>query len=90
MSDNRTAEIRLFGAFRKHFPDGYLTIDMPTSLTAGQLRELLTERLTRIKGQDLAQLVSESALADDIHLLKDTELVDGTSLLALLPPVCGG
>ncbi len=84
-------EIKLFGAFRKYVPTGKIILQIKDISTVKLLKEKVQEKLLEqsleYKGQNL---VFESALATETEILRDEELVDGKTSLALLPPVCGG
>lgn len=76
--------MRLFGAFRKYGES--LTFAVPKGATPETVKERLTEKL----GNGAAQLVRDSAIANEDEIMSDDAVLNGSCSLAILPPVCGG
>lgn len=84
-------EIKLFGAFRKYVPSGYLKIQAMDNLTVIEIKEIIKMTLQKqIPGFSEVDLISESALATETEVLSEDMIIDLGHHLALLPPVCGG
>lgn len=76
--------VKLFGAFRKCgeticvvLNTGASVLDVKTSLAAKM-------------GGDEAALVQDSALANDNEIISGESIFNEDTMLAILPPVCGG
>jgi molybdopterin converting factor small subunit len=84
-------KVKFFGAFRKYIPDGESEIEIAGTVTSREFREILQAHLkSNIAGFDNLTLLKESAIANEDRVLTDIDLIDGSSLVAILPPVCGG
>jgi len=76
--------LRLFGSFRRH--GDTIGLSLPPGGTAAQVKE----RLARILPPEDAGLVRESVLADEHEIIGDDAVLSRDTVLAILPPVCGG
>lgn len=85
-------ELRLFGAFRKYDRgQPVVFLEVAAGATGADVKQSLCKYLAQeFEDFDEAELVTESALANDKRVLLDEEFVDGLGRLAILPPVCGG
>lgn len=95
MSDSAQAaliqlDIKLFGAFRK-FQNEPVVLSLPTGSTVAAVKHALWETLQTLKpGVADASLLASSALASAQTVLADTDTLNNSQSLAILPPVCGG
>lgn len=95
MSQLRIVRIKLFGIFRTMSPNSEVEIHVPLRAPVSELKMEL-ERHWEGKSfcGDLKSLLSRSVFADEVRVLGNSEVFDpqkaGTSVLSLLPPVCGG
>ena len=80
--DEITIQVTFFGAFRK-FGKG-LNFSVPAGSTVATIKNTLQEQLN---GEGL---VSESVLANDNAILRDSDVLRENAKLSVLPPVCGG
>ena len=86
-----TVKVKFFGAFRKYIPTGESNIDIGRDVTAREFKDILKDYLdNNIAGFHERTLLDESAIATEDRILTDTDIIDGRSLVAVLPPVCGG
>lgn len=79
-----TVSMRLFGAFRKF--GEHISFTAPSGSGVEDVKRLLAEVLTEAD----AQLIQDSALANDDEVLDAREVFTQDCRLAILPPVCGG
>lgn len=83
--------VRLFGAFKKHVPSGFIEISVDSPCTVKELKSKVHEYLkSQVPTYAESLLVFESALATDSEILNDENLSLKAENYALLPPVCGG
>lgn len=94
MTNLKTIEIQLFGAFRDFDETGKLTIDVRNHSSVEEIKFAILKSLKKIErpGVNVEELLKFSVLATEEELLKENELVDLELIkqLAILPPVCGG
>ena len=85
-------EIRLFGAFRKYESQCMpLRISINKPATIAKIKKALAEKFHEmVLNFSDAQLITDSAMADDYRILPLEEIVDRSCVLSILPPVCGG
>lgn len=74
--------IRFWGAFRK-FGES-VDVTLPAGSTVLSLKEELREKL------DGFGLVSDSVVANDSSILRESDVLQDDITLSILPPVCGG
>ena len=87
----KKVKVKFFGAFRKYIPQGESDIDIGTDVNAKEFKRILLNYLeTNVQGFVERTLVEESAIANEDRILTDTDMIDGRTLVAILPPVCGG
>ena len=77
-------KVRLFGSLRSRTPEPLLSLSLRAGARVSDLLAALGEKLPE------ASELSVSAVADESRVLLGDELVRDKSLLAVLPPVCGG
>ena len=86
-------DIKLFGAFRT-CQNAPVTLHMPAGATAATVKTALSEALQQCNAgmtQDtLSSLIASSALATAQAVLTDSDTLNHSQSLAILPPVCGG
>jgi molybdopterin converting factor small subunit len=88
-------QVKLFGAFRKFAVPGdsvqAVTLELLGPTSVQDLREHLALKLASLgTGFDDRCLVAESAFANEESVLDEQTLINGDTVLAILPPVCGG
>jgi molybdopterin converting factor small subunit len=88
MMEYSAVAVVMYGIFTESFGARTVRVDLVLPCSVAALKEALSQRLSAT--QDIAALLSQSVLADDTNILSDRDVVDGTRVLALLPPVCGG
>lgn len=90
MSSQIYLSIKMFGAFRKYHPD-ILTIEVGQGTTAHSIKSAIA---TALRAANPAfrdnELIDKSALADNVRVFKEDDLITASCSLAILPPVCGG
>ncbi len=79
-----TLTIKCFGAFRQ-FGD-IITIDTPNNSSVSQVREALVRHI----GLEHKPLVEDAVLANDSEILTEAAIIESSTKLSILPPVCGG
>ncbi len=77
-----TISMKFFGGFRKCGESIDFTV--PTGATVEIVKEKLKEKLGGYS------LISDSVLANDSKILRDSDILDSDVELSILPPVCGG
>ena len=80
--------IRMFGAF-KRYRQGNLLIAVDAGSSISVVKSKIVSELLKSGPVD-TDLVNKSVLADSVQILKESEIVCDDSILAILPPVCGG
>lgn len=88
MTEQITLTVRMFGAFKK-YRQGNLTMTMPFGSSISEVKSKLVNELQKSHPVD-ADLVNKSVIADSTKVLRESEIVLEDSILAILPPVCGG
>ncbi len=84
-------QVQLFGAFRDLHPSGRCEIDFQEGQTAEQVKtSVLRSIQTSNSKVDLEALIKVSAIGSEDKVYNDDELITGFTMLAILPPVCGG
>jgi len=89
-------QVKLFGAFRKFAESGgggvqLVTLELLKPTSIHDLREHLAVKLESLgTGFNDRSLVAESAFANEDTVLEDQVLINSDTVLAILPPVCGG
>ena len=84
-------KIRLFGTFRKWSESGEVELDIPLQATVSDLKSVIEQELKKNpRTSDLSDIVFRSVLADEHRILKDSEGIEDSVTLSILPPVCGG
>jgi molybdopterin converting factor small subunit len=76
--------VRLFGAFRKYGES--VTFRVPSGTSVQGVKERLGSEL----GISDTALIHDSAIANDDEIVGGNAVFARDSLLAILPPVCGG
>ncbi len=79
-----TIKIQCFGALRAISDN--ITVSTPPQPTAKTVKQAII----RVIGTTHQPLIDSSVLATDTKVLQDTEVIDNTQHLSILPPVCGG
>lgn len=79
-----SVQINYFGAFRQ-FGDGQ-TIDLPAGSTINDLKSIFADKLGKLH----ATLVQESVFANESEILIGDFVLENSTILSVLPPVCGG
>ncbi len=91
--------VKLFGAFRKFAVPGVqaeeqtqaIILELAQPTAVNELREHLALKLASLgTGFNDRGLIAESAFADENSVLEDQTVISGDTVLAILPPVCGG
>lgn len=86
----KNIKIKLFGPFRKYVECGEMSIELPNEINVKKFKDLLCIELKKINNDfNDHQLIRDSAVATEARILTLEENVSG-SVLAVLPPVCGG
>lgn len=84
-------ELRLFGAFRRYSDSPSIRLEVPPGLTVAELKNYIARHLVELRPNlGNADLVFDSALANEREVMADETRVTGSCTLAILPPVCGG
>jgi len=83
-ADSISLTVRLFGAFRRYGTTAQVTVP------AGSTALAIKQKLAEVLGAGAADLVRDSALANDNTVIDDAAVVTPGAALAILPPVCGG
>ena len=78
-------EVKLFAAARQYHGDDSILLELPTSVTVGELRSMLAEH-----SPQLVSLLSTSMIAVDHQYAADDQEIAPSSEVALIPPVSGG
>lgn len=82
-------EIKLFGQLKEYFETSGIEMELPEAPL--RVRELKAELLRQPGTSEMRRaLVADSALASETQVLRDEDLIGGTGVYLLLPPVCGG
>jgi molybdopterin converting factor small subunit len=84
MKEEIAITIRLFGAFRAYGES--VTFRAASGISVHDVKERLGKEL----GLKDAALIYDSALANDDEIIGGNAVLTQDSLLAILPPVCGG
>ncbi|NBS11426.1 MAG: hypothetical protein EBS77_01980 [Gammaproteobacteria bacterium] len=79
--------ITTLGVFRTLGPE--FVLDIADGATVFDVRQALESRIAA-DAPSLLDTLARSAFAADDFVLRDDDLIDGASVLALLPPVAGG
>ena len=84
-------QVQLFGAFRDLKASGRCEIDFQEGQTAEQIKSAILKSI-QVTGStvDLEALLKVSAIGSENKVYNDDEIVSGFTMLAILPPVCGG
>ena len=87
-----TIELRMFGAFRKYASEaGVIDLNVQAPSTIDDVKcallHTLQEKFPEFSDR---QLILDSAIADESHILGNGEAISAHTRLAILPPVCGG
>jgi molybdopterin converting factor small subunit len=85
-------EVQFFGALRKYAIDGkVLRLQSEMAISSNELKSQIQRHLQKLYPDFLdQQLLMESAIANDTHVLSSDQLINHTCALLILPPVCGG
>ncbi len=87
----KTVNVKFFGAFRKFVPTGESQIEIASDMSASDFKGLIQTHLEKMCSNfSEVTLIAESALATDQRVLNCHDVIDGSSMIAILPPVCGG
>ena len=86
----KQVNVRFFGAFRSYIPTGESIVTLEHPMSTKEFKNLIQMHLEKQCGFTNTLLIEESAIANDQRVLTETDLIDGTSMICLLPPVCGG
>lgn len=78
-----TIKLLAFGVFTDIFKRNQLALNLPDTLTVGQLKTYIVENYPQAKALNFAVAVDE-AYADDDMPIKENQTI------ALIPPVSGG
>lgn len=84
MSGSITLTVTLFGALRGEDNGAPLALALPHGATLAEARRALKAALHH------HPLVEDSALADETQILPEDTVFERDTILAILPPVCGG
>lgn len=76
--------LRLFGAFRNYGTGSELELDLAEGATISDLRLMLAREVGNVK------LADDSAFAVNGAILQGSVKLSHGSIVAVLPPVCGG
>lgn len=83
--------IKCCGPSKDYFDKSELTIDADSSVTPSKLKSLLLEHVkSDIERSEATDLLKASMIASDKTILDPDVLIENSSALFLLPPVCGG
>ena len=86
-----TVKMQLFGPFRKFGNGMSMDVEIDRPVTVIELKRNLAEKLRSLDPQSReAELVSDSAIASETHVLSENVVIDTDCSLAILPPVSGG
>jgi hypothetical protein len=84
-------QVQLFGAFRDLEPSGLCQIEFREGQTAEQIKLSIYEVICKENSKiNFEALFKVSAIGSENKVFADDELVSGFTMLAILPPVCGG
>lgn len=84
MTEKITVTVRLFGAFREYGES--VTFQVAPAISVLDVKERLGKEL----GVKDTTLIHDSAIANDDEIIGNNAVLTQDSLLAILPPVCGG
>ena len=84
-------QIKLFGGFRKYENGNDLFLLLKEESSIAEIREVFIERM-KIENSNFNEtaLVFDSVFANEENILMDTDKISQSTILAILPPVCGG
>ena len=85
-------KVRLFGAFRRYETNQvFVAIEVPESSSVEVVKNSIASYF-RAKFENFSdgQLIEDSVIADESHVLGANEIIEQSCTLAILPPVCGG
>ena len=77
--------VKLYGAFRNHFSEDELRLELEEPATVAVLKDRMGELWPSLK-----PLLLETAVAGDDEFLDSKRSLEGIHEVSLLPPVCGG
>ena len=83
-------EVKLFGAFRDHQPDGCVRLELALGASVGDLRHALEAYAGAHWPAFCPKLLKYSAFASEKAVLRETDPVPEDGRMAVLPPVSGG
>ncbi len=83
-------ELGLFGAFRDFDRTARIDLEVADGARVSDLRKAVQAYGEKHWPDCRPGLLSRSAFASDVAVLRDSELVPASGRMALLPPVSGG
>lgn len=87
-------KVKVFGAFRNYIPDGVIEVHLPTGISVLDAKNRIAlEIRKRAPNFSNDSLIQDSALGNEDGIFSENQTLgqfEQKSVLALLPPVCGG
>jgi molybdopterin synthase sulfur carrier subunit len=83
-------EVKLFGAFRDHQPDGCVHLELAPGARVDDLRLALEAYASAHWPAFCPKLLKYSAFASEKAVLREADPVPEDGRMAVLPPVSGG
>lgn len=90
MSEVKLLRIALFGALRQFESRAEIFLECPLEATVLQLRARINAYASAHWPASALPLLEVSAIASELAVLRDDQIVPREHALALLPPVSGG
>jgi len=83
-------EVKLFGAFRDHQPDGCVHLELAPGARVDDLRLALEAYASAHWPAFCPKLLKYSAFASEKAVLREADPIPDDGRMAVLPPVSGG
>ena len=91
MNQSLVLRVRLFGAFRNLSESNEVELKVFGKATIHDIKNELASVLKNTDANfDIGKLLSRSVVADQDHILEDSDVIEHETYLSILPPVCGG
>lgn len=83
--------VKLFGKAKDLNEEGIINLTFNDQVCVAEVRAALIQRCSDGRDEEyVKQLISDCALGSSDKILIDSETIDSSVHLVLLPPVCGG